>query len=85
MSGSRGSLSTYFFAKLLRSKRYNSTGFDVQVTVHLDKFLLKNQLDALISQDYFWNKNLHVSDSTFVNYQDFFTVQAAVVYVIHVC
>jgi len=32
--------------------------FDVQVTVHRDKFLFKNQLDALISQFFFWNKTL---------------------------
>ena len=29
-------------------------------TVHRDKFLYYNQLDALISQIYFWNKTLHV-------------------------
>jgi hypothetical protein len=42
--------------------------FDVQVTVHLDKFLYQNQLDALISQIYFWNKTLHVSDSSSVHH-----------------
>ena len=34
----------------------------------------KNQLDALISQIYFWNKTLHVSDSYSVHHQDFFTI-----------
>ena len=39
-------------------------------------------LDALISQIYFWNKTLHVSDSSSVHHQEFFTVHTAVVYVI---
>ena len=30
------------------------------------------QLDALISQIYFWNKTLHVSDSSSVYHQEFF-------------
>jgi len=30
------------------------------------------QLDAIISQIYFWNKNLHVSDSSSVHHQEFF-------------
>ena len=32
------------------------------------------QLDALISQIYFWNKTLHVSESSSVHHQEFFTV-----------
>jgi len=31
----------------------------------------------LISQIYFWNKTLHVSDSSFVHHQEFFTVHTA--------
>jgi hypothetical protein len=31
-----------------------------------------NQLDALISQIYFWYKTLHVSDSSYVRHQEFF-------------
>ena len=50
-----------------------------------DKFLLQNQLDALISQIYIWNKTLHVSDSSSVYHQEFFTVHTAMVYVIQVC
>ena len=42
-------------------------------------------LDALISQIYFWNKILHVSDSSSVHHQEFFTVHTAMVYVIQVC
>jgi hypothetical protein len=30
--------------------------------------------DALITQIYFWNKTLHVSDSSSVHHQEFFTV-----------
>ena len=56
--------------------------YDVQVTMHLDKFFQWNQLDALISQIYFWNKTLHVSDSSSVHHQEFFTVHTAMVYVI---
>ena len=35
------------------------------------------KLDALISQIYFWNKTLHVSDSSPVHHQQFFTVHTA--------
>ena len=34
---------------------------------------------------YFCNKTLHVSDSSSVHHQEFFTVHTAMVYVIHVC
>jgi len=40
---------------------------------------------AIISQIYFWKKTLHVSDSSSVHHQDFFTVHTAMLYVIHVC
>ena len=33
----------------------------------------------------FWNKTLHVSDSSSVHHQEFFTVHTAMVYVIQVC
>ena len=35
----------------------------------------------LISQIYFWNKTLHVSDSFSVHHQEFFTVHTEMVYV----
>ena len=41
--------------------------------------------DALISQIYFWNKTLHVSDSSSAHHREFFTVHTAMVYVIQVC
>jgi len=34
---------------------------------------------------YFWNKTLHVSDSSSVHHQEIFTVRTAMVYVIQVC
>ena len=37
-----------------------------------------------MSQIYFWNKTLHVSDSSSVHHQQFFTVHTAIVYVIQV-
>jgi len=45
-------------------------------------FLQENQQDALISQINFCDKTLHVSDSSSVQHQEFFTVHTAVVYVI---
>jgi len=48
-------------------------------------FLIINQLDALITQIYSWNENLHVSVSSSVHHQDFFTVNTTMVYVIQVC
>ena len=36
-----------------------------------------NQPDALISQIYFWNKTLRVSDSSSAHHQEFFTVHTA--------
>jgi len=38
----------------------------------------QNQPDALISQIYFWNKTLYVSDISSVNHQEFFTVHTAI-------
>jgi len=37
------------------------------------------------SHIYFWNENLHVSDSSSVHHQEFFTVHTAMVYIIQVC
>ena len=65
----------------VREFLYNFFEFDVHVTVHRDKFLKLNQLDALISQIYFWNETLHVSDSSSVHHKELFTVHAAMVYV----
>ena len=45
--------------------------------MHRDVLLSQNQREALISQIYFWNKTLHVSDSICVH-QQFFTVHTAI-------
>jgi len=47
--------------------------------------LIKKQVDALISQIYFWNTTPHVSDSSSVHHQEFITVNTAIVYVTQVC
>jgi len=59
--------------------------FDVHVTVHRDQFLKINQLDAPISQIYFGMELLHVSDSSSVHHQEFFTTHTGMVCVIEVC
>jgi hypothetical protein len=51
------------------------------MTVNRDMFLQLNQPDAPISQIYFWNKTLHVSESSSVHHQEFFTVHTTTVYV----
>jgi hypothetical protein len=63
----------------------NFSEFDLYVTLNLDKFLKINQIDTLISQINFWIEGLHVSDSSSVHHQEFFTVHTAMVYVIQVC
>jgi len=45
---------------------------DIHVTVHREKFIVINQLDALISQIYFRNETLHYSESSSVHHQKFF-------------
>ena len=59
--------------------------FDVHVTVHRDKFLKIKPARCTNFSNLFWNETVHVSDSSFVHHQEFFTVHAAMVYVIQVC
>jgi len=40
----------------------------------------KNQQDAIIYQIHFWNEILHVSESSSVHHQEFFTLNTAMVY-----
>jgi len=54
------------------------------VQINIDNCYNKNKLETLISQISFWN-TLHVSDSSSVHHQEFFTVHTAMVYVIEVC
>jgi len=42
--------------------------------LHVHFIPIINQLDALIFHIYFWNKTLHVSDSSAVHHHEFFTV-----------
>jgi hypothetical protein len=49
--------------------------FDIQRTVHRD---IKSQRDALISQIYFWNKSLHVSDRFSDHHQESSTVYTTI-------
>jgi len=44
-------------------------------------FLIIIPTNALISQIYFWNKTLHVSESSSVHHQEFCTVNTAMVYI----
>ena len=52
--------------------------FDILMTVHRDIFLQQNQRDPLISQIYFWNGTLHVSDSLSVRHQESSTVHTEI-------
>ena len=58
--------------------------------VHLIGFYYKNisifyTYIFLSSRNYFWNKTLHVSNSSSVHNQEFFTLHTAMVYAIQVC
>jgi len=49
--------------------------------VHHDKFLTIKPARCTNFSYLFWNETLHVSDSSSVHYQEFFTVRTAMVYV----
>jgi hypothetical protein len=59
--------------------------FHVHVTVHRDKFLIIKPIRCINFSNLFWEETLHVSDSSSVHHQEFFTVHSAMVYVIQVC
>jgi hypothetical protein len=59
--------------------------FDVHVTVHCDKFRIIKPTRCTNFSILFWNKSLHVSDSSSVHHQEYFTVHTAMVYVIPCC
>jgi len=65
-------------------KIYNSR-FDVQVTVHRDKFRIIKPTRCTNFSILLWNESLHVSDSSSVHHQEYFTVHTAMLYVIPVC
>ena len=47
--------------------------------------IVTNSYNILISQICSWNETLHVSDSSSVHHQEFYTVHTAMLYVIQVC
>ena len=51
----------------------------------LDSYNKSIYIYALIAQIYFWNKTLHVSDSSSFHHQEFSAVHTAMVYVKQVC
>jgi hypothetical protein len=55
------------------------------VTVHRDKFLVIKPIRCTNCLNFFWNETPHVSDSSSVHQQEFFTVHTAMVYVIQFC
>ena len=59
--------------------------FDVQVTVHRDKFLIIKPTRCTISQIYFGKKFYMFRTVPLSNIRSFFTVHTAVLYVIEVC
>jgi hypothetical protein len=59
--------------------------YDVHVTMQRDKFCVIKPTRRTNFSVLFWNGTLHVSDSSPVHHQDFFTVHTVMVYVIQVC
>jgi len=61
--------------------------FNVHVTVHRDKFRIIKPTTFTNFSILFWSETLHVSDSSSVHHQEYFTVHTAMVglYVIPVC
>ena len=58
--------------------------YDVHVTVHCDKFLIIKPTRCTNFSNLFWSETLHVSDSSSIHHQEFFTVHTATLYVIPV-
>jgi len=56
---------------------------DVHVTVHRDKFLKIKPTRCTNFSNLFRKEHLHVSDSSSLHHQEFFTVHTLMVYVIH--
>jgi len=52
---------------------------------HFNGFLIIKPNRCTNFSNLFWNKTLHVLDSSFVHHQEFFTVHTTMVYVIEVC
>ena len=56
-----------------------------RVCKYRDNFLTIKPTRCTNFSNLFWNETLHVSDSSSVHHQKFFTVHTAMVYVIQVC
>ena len=63
----------------VRLSTWNNSG-DFQEIWYLSIFFRNHNLKI-----YFWNKTLHVSDSSSVHHQEFFTVHRAMLYVLTAC
>jgi len=61
------------------------TLFDVHVTVHRDIFRIIKPTRCTNFSLLFWYETPHVSDSSSVHRQEFFTARTAMVYVVPVC
>jgi hypothetical protein len=62
------------------------TFFYIHVTVIRDKFPYNIKSTRCTNfSNLFWNETLHVSDSSSVHHQEFFTVHSAMVYIVQVC
>jgi len=59
--------------------------FNVHVTMHCNKFCTIKPTSCTNFSILFWKETLHVSDSSSVHHQEYFTVHTAMVYVILVC
>ena len=60
---------------------YENPFFDVHVTVHRDKFLIIKPTRCNKFSNLFWKETLHVSGSSSVHHQEFFTAHKTMVYV----
>ena len=54
-------------------------------SLYIEQWYMSHRFADSLLAIHFWNKTLHVSDSSSVHHQDFFTVRTAMVYVIQVC
>ena len=70
---------------LNKIRKYSHCFFEVHVTMRCDKFLIINELDALISQIYFGRKTLQVLDSSSVYHQELSCQQTCMTYTTAVC
>jgi len=76
---------SYFENFSSRKMRRNILVLFIRMQTSLFIFLIIKPTRCTNSQIYFWNKTLHVSDSSSVHHQDFFTVHTAMVYVLTAC